>query len=76
MNISTQKLPGWLELRVEGRLDAAWATLFTSTVADLVRVGSHTIRVDASKLEYISSAGCAPCSRRARTSNPSTAPFP
>ncbi|MFA5257484.1 MAG: STAS domain-containing protein, partial [Opitutales bacterium] len=57
MNITPIQKSGWLELRVEGRLDAAWSEHFYETVAALVREGRHDIRIDALKLEYLSSAG-------------------
>jgi anti-anti-sigma factor len=44
-------------VQVNGRLDAAWADLLLGTVRDLVREGHHQVRLDASGLEYLSSAG-------------------
>jgi anti-anti-sigma factor len=44
-------------VQVNGRLDAAWADLLLGAVRDLVREGHHQVRLDASDLEYLSSAG-------------------
>lgn len=44
-------------LRVAGRLDAAWASHFHSAASELMRDGRHRVRIDASELEYLSSAG-------------------
>lgn len=44
-------------LRVTGRLDATWAEHFHSAVQDVIRDGHHHVRIDASGLEYLSSAG-------------------
>ena len=56
MNITPIKKNGWLKLRVEGRLDAAWSEHFYNTVAASIREGMHDIRIDAEGLEYLSSA--------------------
>ncbi len=57
MKITTAQNRGWLEMRVEGRLDAAWAEHFLEAVRSAVRAGHHRIHLDALALEYISSAG-------------------
>ena len=57
MNITPTQKPGWLELRLEGRLDAAWSEHLYNTVAANVREGRHDIRLDTSALEYLRSAG-------------------
>ncbi|MBN1404692.1 MAG: STAS domain-containing protein [Opitutales bacterium] len=57
MNITPIQKKAWLELKVEGRLDASWAEHFFSTVAAHMREGRHDIRVDATELNYLSSAG-------------------
>lgn len=44
-------------LRIAGRLDAAWAGHFHAAAGELLRDGRHRIRIDASDLEYLSSAG-------------------
>jgi|GEM_PF-380685 len=57
MTITPIQKSSWLELRLEGRLDAAWSDHFFDTVAAQIREGRHDIRIDALGLEYISSAG-------------------
>jgi anti-anti-sigma factor len=46
-----------LELAVDGRLDGYWADHLDSALADAVREGHHRIRLDCSKVSFISSAG-------------------
>lgn len=57
MKIETQVLDSVAILRLTGRLDAAWAGHFHAAAFELVRDGRHTLRIDASGLEYLSSAG-------------------
>lgn len=57
MNIETRIQGDRAVLRVAGRLDAAWAEHFHGAVRDAVRDGHDQVRVDASALEYLSSAG-------------------
>jgi len=57
MNITPIKRNGYLLLKLEGRLDAAWSEHFYASVAASIREGMHDIRIDAEKLEYLSSAG-------------------
>lgn len=57
MNITPIQKSGWLELKLEGRLDAAWSEHLFNTVNDNIRQGRHDIRIDARGLEYLSSAG-------------------
>ena len=57
MQIET-KIEGNLAiLKVDGRLDAAWAEHFHGAVQEVIRDGHHHLRIDASGLEYLSSAG-------------------
>lgn len=44
-------------VQITGRLDAAWADHLLGTIRNLVREGHHHVRLDASGLEYLSSAG-------------------
>jgi anti-sigma B factor antagonist len=46
-----------LELEIQGRLDAYWAGHLTSCLEDVIRGGHHRIRLELSKVAYISSAG-------------------
>jgi len=57
MNITTSQQSGWLEIRVDGRLDAISSERFFESVCECVSKGNSDIRVDASAVNYISSAG-------------------
>jgi anti-sigma B factor antagonist len=57
MNITTSQQSGWMELRVEGRLDAISSEKFFEAVCEQALRGQRDIRVDASLVNYISSAG-------------------
>ncbi len=57
MKITTNAFPDRLVITAEGRLDAAWAEHFLETTRRAVREGHHQLRLDASALEYLSSAG-------------------
>jgi anti-anti-sigma factor len=57
MKIESRIQGAVMVVQVNGRLDAAWADLLLGTIRDLVREGHHQVRLDASGLEYLSSAG-------------------
>jgi anti-anti-sigma factor len=57
MKLTTAAFPDRFEIRAEGRLDAAWAEHFLEATRRAVREGHHQLRLDASALEYLSSAG-------------------
>ena len=44
-------------LKIKGRLDAQWADHLGRTLEDIIRQGRHYISLDASGIDYISSAG-------------------
>lgn len=44
-------------LKVTGRLDAAWTDHFHNVTQETIRDGHHHVRIDASGLDYLSSAG-------------------
>ena len=44
-------------LRLEGRLDVVWAEHVAARAQDLLRSGHHDLRLEASGLSYLSSAG-------------------
>jgi anti-anti-sigma factor len=46
-----------LELSIEGRLDGYWAQHLATSVGDVMRQGTHAVRLNLSKAAYISSAG-------------------
>lgn len=57
MEITKQQDADTMDVQVRGRLDAAWADHLSTELSDLVRAGSHRIRLDLSELDYVSSAG-------------------
>jgi anti-sigma B factor antagonist len=46
-----------LELRLNGRIDAAWGEHLSSTIEKAVRAGSHHVALNCSGVDYISSLG-------------------
>lgn len=46
-----------LEIAVEGRLDGYWAQHLSSSIAEVMREGTHAVRLNLSGTSYISSAG-------------------
>ncbi|HCE44974.1 MAG TPA: hypothetical protein DET40_15650 [Lentisphaeria bacterium] len=57
MNIEKQITGNRVVLKVTGRLDATWAEHFHKASQETIRDGHHHLRIDASGLEYLSSAG-------------------
>jgi anti-anti-sigma factor len=58
MEITREQAPGgWIELRVNGRLDSYWADHFKAMLEEVVRGGAHKVRVNLAGVGYISSAG-------------------
>lgn len=57
MNLTPVKKDDWLELHAEGRLDILSSEQFHDKVCDYVKEGFRDIRLDASKVDYVSSAG-------------------
>lgn len=57
MKISQIPRERFLEVVVEGRLDATWAGPLLDALRGALRNGHHQIRLDALALEYLSSAG-------------------
>ncbi|MCU1236078.1 MAG: anti-sigma factor antagonist, partial [Candidatus Solibacter sp.] len=57
MEIARHQREGYLELTVEGRLDGYWAQHLSGSVGEVMREGTHAVRLNLSKLSYISSAG-------------------
>src|SRR5947199_1226863 len=57
MEIARNQHPDHLELVIEGRLDGYWAQHLSSSVGEVMRGGSHAVRLNLSKTSYISSAG-------------------
>lgn len=57
MDIVRTQREDHLELVVEGRLDGYWAQHLSTSVGDVMREGSHSVRLNLSRVSYISSAG-------------------
>ena len=57
MDIQRHERPDHLELSVAGRLDGYWAQHLSTSVAEVMREGTHAVRVNLSATTYISSAG-------------------
>jgi len=57
MQISKRLSGAIVELLVEGRMDVYWAEHLAAAVQDEIRQGSHHIRLDLSRVPYLSSAG-------------------
>ena len=57
MQIETKTVGPCTVLYLNGRLDVAWAEHFMNEAREIMRGGRHHLRVEASGLEYLSSAG-------------------
>ncbi len=57
MEITRQRLDNTFELKAKGRLDAYWAGHLGDEIADVLRGGARSIRLNMKEVEYVSSAG-------------------
>ncbi len=57
MEITRQRLDNTFELKARGRLDAYWAGHLGDEVAEVLREGARSIRLNMKAVEYVSSAG-------------------
>ncbi|MGH7416992.1 MAG: STAS domain-containing protein, partial [Candidatus Rokuibacteriota bacterium] len=57
MQISRRQAGDFMDVRVKGRLDGYWADHLTRALEQVVREGSHRIRVNLAEVTYISSIG-------------------
>jgi anti-anti-sigma factor len=57
MEITRHRLDNTFELLVKGRLDAYWAGHLGNEVAEVLREGARSIRLNMKEVEYVSSAG-------------------
>jgi len=57
MEIVRNQKEDYLELVVAGRLDGYWAQHLTTSVGDVMREGTHAVRLNLESTTYISSAG-------------------
>ncbi len=57
MDITTEQQGEYLEVRIDGRLDAYWADHLSRSLEDAVTGGGHRIRIRMSGVSYMSSVG-------------------
>jgi anti-anti-sigma factor len=57
MEIRKQRVGDVLELEIEGRLDGYWADHLAQSFEDAIRDGARSLRVNLSRVSYLSSAG-------------------
>ncbi len=57
MEIIAQQSGNVLDLHINGRLDAYWANHLSSRLDEVIREGSHRIRLNMAEVAYLSSAG-------------------
>ncbi len=57
MQLSHQKRGKYLLVKSTGRLDAAWADHFSKSMQEYIRQGEHHLLLDATGMEFLSSAG-------------------
>ncbi len=57
MKITRTEHTDRIEVKLEGRMDAAWSDHVGQALAECIRSGKHVIAVDMAEVEYISSAG-------------------
>lgn len=57
MEITSQLVDDFMEVRPVGRLDGSWADHLSDALEDLIRKGNHRIRLNLSGVVYISSLG-------------------
>ena len=59
MDITRTINDGVIDVGIDGRLDGYWADHLDRTLTEIVRDGHHRIRLDCSRLTFLSSAGIA-----------------
>jgi anti-anti-sigma factor len=59
MEITRKYTGGLVDLELAGRLDGYWSDHLTSALSEIVRGGEHHIRIDCSRVSFLSSAGIA-----------------
>src|SRR5215467_9374835 len=57
MQISKRQSGAIVDLLVEGRMDVHWSEHLATAVREEMRQGSHHVRLDLSRVPYLSSAG-------------------
>ena len=57
MKIEYKELQTYLIIQAQGRLDVSWADYFKDALLLKIREGHHKLVIDASQINFISSAG-------------------
>jgi anti-sigma B factor antagonist len=57
MQITQHRNDDLLELRLAGRIDATWGDHLSATIQEAVRAGTHSVALNCSAVDYISSLG-------------------
>jgi anti-anti-sigma factor len=57
MEITTQRIDQYLEVRAKGRLDGYWADHLSKALEEIIRQGNHHILLNLSEVNYVSSMG-------------------
>jgi anti-anti-sigma factor len=57
MEITRKRTGEFVDIELVGRLDGYWCDHLTTTLSDVIREGSHRIRVDCAQVSFLSSAG-------------------
>jgi anti-anti-sigma factor len=57
MEIIRQRLNDTFELKAKGRLDAYWSGHLSNEIAEVLRAGARSIRLNMKEVDYVSSAG-------------------
>ncbi len=57
MELSKHQQKGFLEVRVNGRLDSHWADYLAEELSQIIQQGTHTIQLNLAQVRYLSSAG-------------------
>ncbi|MGV8096593.1 MAG: STAS domain-containing protein [Mangrovibacterium sp.] len=57
MELKTERTGKYMLITATGRLDASWAEYFADVFLNYIRNGNHHLVVDASALDFLSSAG-------------------
>jgi len=57
MEITRTRAGDFVDLELVGRLDGYWCDHLTATLSDVIRDGSHHVRVDCAQVSFLSSAG-------------------
>jgi anti-anti-sigma factor len=57
MQITRKRSGDFVDIELTGRIDGYWCDHLTATLSDVIREGSHHIRIDCAQVSFLSSAG-------------------